>query len=90
MAGDTHWYVVIVSAYYSFIVGPIGKDYLFSSIQHRWRYGYLVMIIIEATIFFDVMVSVEIYCTGTTVLVLTFYYKLLLTEVFITDSLTTA
>ena len=75
MAGDTHWYVVIVSAYYSFVVGPISKDYLFYSVQHRWGYVCLVMIIIEVTIFFDVMVSIEMYCTGTTVLVTTFYYE---------------
>ena len=75
MAGDTHWYMVIVSAYYSFIVRSICKDYLFSSIQHRWGYVCLIMIIIEVTIFFDVMVRVKIYCTRTTVLVFTFYHK---------------
>ena len=38
-------------------------------------YVCLVMIIIEVTIFFNALVSIEIYCTGTTVFVLTFYYE---------------
>ena len=75
MAGDTHWYIVNVSAYYSFIIGPIHKDYLFSSIQHRGGYVCLIMIIIEVTIFFDVMFRIKIYCSGTAVLVFTFYHK---------------
>ena len=75
MARNTHWYIVIVSAYYSFIAGPICKYYFFSSVQHKWGYVCFIMIIVEVTIFFDVVVRVKIYCTGTTVLVLTFYYK---------------
>ena len=75
MTGDIHWYIVIISAYYSLIIGPIGKDYLFSSIQYRWGYVGFVMIIIEVTIFLNVTVRIKIYCTGTTVLVFTFHYK---------------
>ena len=75
MAGDTHWYVIIVSAYYPFIIGPVCKNYLFFTIQHRWGYVCFIVIIIEVTIFFDVSVSVKVSCTGTAVLVFTFCYK---------------
>ena len=40
--GNIHWYIVIISAYYSFIIRPIGKDYLLSSIQYGW--GYVVLL----------------------------------------------
>ena len=73
--GIVHWYIVIISAYYSIIIGPIGKDYLFSSIQYGWGYVSFVMIIIKVTIFFDVMIRNEIYCTGATVFVFNFHYK---------------
>ena len=75
MAGDTHWYVIIVGAYYPFIAGPICKNYLFSTIQHRWGYVCFIVIIIEVAIFFDVSVNFKVYCPGTAVLVFTFYCK---------------
>ena len=75
MAGYIDWYIVIISAYYSLIIGPIGKDYLFSSVQYRWGYISFVMVVIKFTIFFNVMVRIGIYCTGTTVFVFTFHYK---------------
>ena len=75
MTGDIHWYIVIISAYYSLIIGPIGKDYLFSSIQYGWGYVSFVMIIIEVTILFNIAVRNKIYCTGTTIFVFTFNYK---------------
>ena len=75
MTGNIHWYIVIISAYHSLIIGPIGKDYLFSSIQYGWDYVGFVMIIIEVTILFNVAVRIKIYCTGTTIFVFTFHYK---------------
>ena len=73
MAGYIDWYIVIISAYYSLIIGPIGEDYLFSSIQYGWGYIAFVMIVIKVTIFFNVMVRIEMYCTGTNVFVFTFH-----------------
>ena len=90
MTRDIYWYTVIISAYYSFIVGPICKDYLFSSIQHRWGNVSFVMIVIEVTVFFDVVVRVEIYCPCTAVLVFTFHFKYFFTEIFVTNFLTVA
>ena len=88
MTGDVYWYVVVISAYYSFIVGPICKYYLFSSILNRWCYVSLIVIIIEITVFLNVMYIVEIHCSCTAVLVFTLYYKEFLTEILITNFLT--
>ena len=65
MTGDIYWYIVMISAYYSLIIGPIGKDYLFSSIQYGSGYVGFVVIIIEVTISFNVLVRIKIYYTGT-------------------------
>ena len=75
MAGNIHWYIVIISAYYSFIIGPIGKDYLLTSVQYGWGYVGFVVIVKEVTIFFNALIRIEVYHTGTTVFVLTFHYK---------------
>ena len=57
------------------MIGPIGKDYLLSSIQCRWGNVGFAVIIKEVTIFFNASIRIEIYHTGTTVFVLTFHYK---------------
>ena len=62
MAGYIDWYIVIISAYYSLIIGPIGEDYLFSSIQYGWDYIVFVMIVIKVTNLFNVVVRIGIYC----------------------------
>ena len=90
MAGYIHWYIVIISAYYSLIIRPVGKDYLLSSIQYGWCYVSFVVIIIRVTIFFDVVIQIEIDCTGPTVFVLTFHYKQFFTKVLIADFLAVA
>ena len=56
MTGYIDWYIVIISPYYSLIIGPIGEDYLVFSIQYGWGYIGFVMIVIKVTIFFNVVV----------------------------------
>ena len=89
MTGYTYWYIVIVGAYYPFVVRPICKNYLFSSVQHRWGYVGFIMIVIEIVIFLNVMVRVEIYCTCTAVLVFTLTTNNS-SEILVTDFLTIA
>ena len=40
----------MISAYYSFIIRPIGKDYLLTSVQYGWGYVSFVVIIKEVSI----------------------------------------
>ena len=72
---NIHWYIVIISAHYCLIIGPIGEDYLFSSVQYGWGYVGFVMILIKVIIFFNVTIRIEIHCTGATGFMFTFCYK---------------
>ena len=60
VTGYIYWYIIIVSANYSFIVRPICKNYLLSFISYRWCYIGLVEIIVKFTVFSDFIIQVEV------------------------------